>query len=418
VKIFSARYLLPIGAPLVEDGALLVENGRILAAGAHRELAAAHPGVAAVDFGEAVILPPLVNAHTHLELTDFPQWAQAAGESAEPADFVDWILRLVRVRRTVGDAAVRASIFEGLWNSLAAGTGAVGDVLTTLAAVDAYGGMPLSGRVFAEVLGVEKEPVAARLANIAALLGTPPGPALTWGLSPHAPYTLNAETMAQALAFAGERQLPLAIHWAETAAEIEFLTKGAGPIVERLYPAAGWPCPPKPAAVHSTKAAGEGGLLIHGAHLHDDEIDDIASAGHAVVLCPRSNSRFGAARAPLKALRRAGVPLALGTDSRASSPSLSVWDELAFARSWFAGTLDPLAWLEIATAGGAAALGLNEHTGRLAVGLDASFQVVPVPDGARAATLTEALCAEGHRAPPQALFLNGKCACRGPACCL
>lgn len=408
MEIFRARYLLPIGASPVADGALLVEGGHIAAVGTGRELAAAHPGVAAVDFGETVILPPMTNAHTHLELTDFPQWAEAAGETAEPGDFVDWIQRLVRVRRTVGDLAVAASLHKGLWESLAAGTGAIGDILTTLAVRPAYAGTSLSGRIFAEVLGVDTARVATRLAEIAGRLATPPGPALRWGLSPHAPYTLSAATLAQARAFAQERRLPLAMHQAESAAEIDFLNSACGPI-ERLYAAAGWPCPPKSLGEGGpTLALPPGSLLVHGAHLRDDEVDGVARTGQSVVLCPRSNSRFGAQRAPLEALRRAGVPLALGTDSRASSPSLSVWDELAFARQWFAGVLDPKDWLEIATIGGARALGLDGTMGRLAAGLEASFQVVAVPPGVTAATLAEGLCAEGYRTPPRALFLHGE----------
>lgn len=408
MKLFCARYLLPVGAPLIEGGALLVEGGRILAVGPCHALIAAQPGTEVIDFGEAVILPPLVNAHTHLELTDFPQWAEMAGEGDEPADFVDWILRLVRVRRAVNDGAARDSLARGLQQSLAAGTGAVGDILTTLAAAGGYADTPLPGRVFAEVLGLDPVQVAARLAAIGKHLDTPPGPVLSWGLSPHAPYTLSRETLALAIAFADEHALPLAIHRAETAEEVRFLTEGQGPL-ERLYLAAGWPWPPKLAEVPYAKVGSEGGgLLIHGVHLRDDEIDAVARAGQHVVLCPRSNSRFGATRAPLVALRQAGVPLAIGTDSRASSPSLSVWDELAFARSWFAGVLEPEAWLEIATLGGAKALGLTGRAGRLAAGMAASFQVVTVPPGAAPATLVEALCAGGTEITVQALFIGGE----------
>jgi cytosine/adenosine deaminase-related metal-dependent hydrolase len=403
MKIFRARYLLPIASPAVEDGALLVVDGRIVAVGAHAGLLAAHPGAALVDFGETVILPPLVNAHTHLELTDFPQWAEAAGEALEPGDFVDWILRLVRVRRTVAAAAVEASLAHGLRQSLAAGTGAVGDILTTLAALPAYAGTPLSGRVFAEVLGVDAQRVAARLTEIAGCLDRSPGPDLAWGLSPHAPYTLTEATLGQAGAFAQQHRLPLVMHWAETTAELAFMTAGEGPIAERLYPTAGWTLPADPPALESF-----GGLLVHGAHIDNAQIDGIARTGQGVVLCPRSNSLFGGTRAPVAALRRAGVPLALGTDSRASSPSLSVWDELAFARSWLAGALDPQGWLELATIGGARALGLAGEMGRLAPGLPASFQVLAVPPGATAATLAEALCAEGHRTPPRSLLLRGE----------
>ena len=406
MKIFTARYLLPIGAPLIEDGALLVEAGRICAVGTHRELTAAHPRAAVVACGSAVLLPPLVNAHTHLELTDFPHWAAAAGTTVPAGDFVDWILELVRVRRTVDTAEVRISLGKGLRRCLAAGTGAVGDILTTLAAVPAYAGTALRGRVFAEVLGVDQAQVAARLAEIAAMFGTPPGPALAWGLSPHAPYTLSAATLAQVCSLAGERTLPLAMHWAETAVELEFLARGSGPLAERLYPAAGWPRPPQPSS--AAVSLGPGGILIHGVYATAADIAAVAAAGHHVVLCPRSNRYFGVSRAPVAAFRQAGVPLALGTDSLASSPSLSLWDELAFARQWFAGALDPADWLEIATAGGAAALGLADRLGRLAPGMEASFQVVAVPAAATAATLSEALCAAGEQIMVQALYLGGE----------
>ncbi len=409
MKIYKARYLLPIGAPPIDDGALLVKAGRILAVASYRELAAAHPRVAAVDFGDAVILPPMVNAHTHLELTNFSQWAEHAGEREVPADFVDWILRLVRVRRMIGETAVRASLFEGLWESLAAGTGAVGDILTTLTAAPVYAGTPLRGRIFCEVLGIDQAKVAARLSEVAACQREQPEiAAFAWGLSPHAPYTLNGETLGQSLDFARQHALPLAIHWAETIEELEFLASHSGPLAKRLYPAAGWELPENPVTSGSAAHLPPANILVHGVHVDAAGVESIARAGLAVVLCPRSNSCFGDARAPIASYRQAGVPLALGTDSRASSPSLSLWEELAFARHWFTGALEPRAWLELATAGGAAVLGLDRRLGRLSAGLEASFQVVSQPDGATAATLDEALCAGGRAIAVQALFLGGE----------
>jgi cytosine/adenosine deaminase-related metal-dependent hydrolase len=403
-----ARYLLPIGAPPVEDGALLTEGGRILAVGRHGDLAAAHPRAVAVDFGDAVIMPPLVNAHTHLELTDFPQWSAAAGDGAGPADFVDWVMHLVRVRRAVAVADLRDALAAGLARSLRAGTGAIGDILTTLPAVAAYAGTPLRGRVYAEVLGIDAGQVATRLAEVGVWLATPPGPALDWGLSPHAPYTLNAATLAQVLDLARSRCLPLATHWAESAAELDFLEHAAGPL-RRLYQAAGWSAPAQSQGAGVWLAAlPQGTLLVHGVHMSAAAIEAVAVAGLHLALCPRSNQRFGAARAPVAACRRAGIQLALGTDSLASSPSLSVWDELAFAWRCFAGALDPLDWLEIATAGGAAALGLDGQMGRLTPGLEASFQVVAVPAGAAATDLAEALCAGGQDVAVQALYLGGE----------
>ena len=99
--LYTARYLLPIAAPPIEDGALLVDGERILAVGSRSELRKTSFEAKEIDFGDAFLMPPMVNAHTHLELSSFPGWATAAGEVETPQDFVDWMLRLVRVRRNL-----------------------------------------------------------------------------------------------------------------------------------------------------------------------------------------------------------------------------------------------------------------------------------------------------------------------------
>lgn len=407
VTLHRSRYLLPITAPPCEDGALLVAGSRLLAVGSYRDLAPLAGDADLVDYGESVILPPLVNAHTHLELTHFPLWAAAAGEVAPPADFVGWIERMIRIRRALPADAPGASLAEGLRASLRAGTGAVGDILTTLAAAGCYQGSPLSGTVFCEVLGVDSGRVAARLAEILPLLGQPPAARLRWGLSPHAPYTLSGTTLAEATAFAAAHGLPLAGHWRETAEEAAFLAEAAGPLAGRLYPLAGWPLPAAPVPWGNPAAYPPGSLLIHGVHAGEQDVAGLAARGQRVVLCPRSNSLFGTARAPLAAYLRQGVPLALGTDSLASAPSLSVWEELAFARQWYAGILAPDQWLAIATHGGAAALGVGALLGGLEAGRGASFQVVGIPAGAVAGTLGEALAEAGAAIEVRGLLLAG-----------
>ena len=238
--LYAADCLLPVAAPPIEGRALLAIDGRIAAIGTRKDLCAAHPGVPLVDFGDAVMLPPLANAHTHLELTDFPAWAAAADERGTGRDFVDWILRLVRVRRTVSAEQVAASLTAGLDASLRAGTGMLGDICTSLDAVDAYRNSPLYGRVFAEVLGHAEDAVAARLSAIGAMLGTSPGPELRWGLSPHAPYTLSESALAQVFAFAAEHSLANAMHLAESNDETCFLKDGRGNIAVRLFGEARW----------------------------------------------------------------------------------------------------------------------------------------------------------------------------------
>jgi len=164
--LYRARYVLPIISSLVEDGAVLVESGLIRAVGYYRDLAETHPEAVLVDFGESVLLPPMVNAHAHLELTAFSDWAAAAGEPLAPQNFVDWILWLVRIRMDVGEDQLKASLEAGLKASLLAGTGAIGDIFTSLNAVEAYLESPLYGQVFAEVLGHDLDLIEARLLSI------------------------------------------------------------------------------------------------------------------------------------------------------------------------------------------------------------------------------------------------------------
>ncbi|MCK4535741.1 MAG: amidohydrolase family protein, partial [Desulfuromonadales bacterium] len=367
------------------------------------------------DFGDAVLLPPMVNVHTHLELTEFQVWAQECGIPQISGTFVDWILHLVKIRRMIDPARFSASLSAGLQASLAAGVGAVGDILTTLETASAYQPSPLRGRVFCEVLGRDSEQVTARLKSIEALTSASCAAGLSWGISPHAPYTLAEATAAQIAEFAVRKDLPIAIHLAETEEEVTFLEKAQGPIAEHLYTSAGWQVTAsshdglRPVAwAERCACLPLGSLVVHGVHVNEDDVNCLANRNCSVALCPRSNSAFGAARAPLALYRAAGVNLALGTDSMASAPSLSIWDELAFARSWFQGELSPAEWLEMATLDGAIALGIGQSFGSLAPAKEASFQVTSVPAGASLASLEEALCEQGEQAAVHELFIAGK----------
>lgn len=412
--LYRARFLLPISAPPIEDGAMIVENGCIRAVGSHRELAAAHPEAAVVDFGDAVLLPPMVNAHTHLELSSFAEWAAAAGETYAPQDFVDWILWLVRVRRSINEEQLQASLAEGLKKSLRTGTGAVGDILTTLSTASVYRHSPLRGRIFAEVLGQDPAVVGERLAAIEGVAENPPGSCLDWGLSPHAPYTLSSTIAAKVFAFAGRKSLQCCIHLAESTDETHFLQSGTGTIAEKLYAAAKWDpsvdaapgCSPVSAFCRQGRLR-QGDLVVHGVQVDAADIALLKQACCFVALCPRSNAALNVGKAPVAAYLKAGVPLALGTDSMASSSSLSLWDEIAFARDWFMGEAEPRDWLEMATLGGAKALCLHDRMGRLSPGCEASFQVVTLPEMPLMSELEEALCTSGRDVKVTHLYLGG-----------
>ena len=293
----------------------------------------------------------------------------------------------------------------GIKQLLAAGTGAVGDILTTPAALAPLLASPLYGRIFFETIGLEEERFAPALAAAVASARSLTFP-LHGGLSPHATYTVSAGHLQKAIS-AG---LPVTIHCAESPEESLFLQDGRGAIADELYPAAGWPLPERapglsPVAWLATHGAlSPQTLLIHGVQVTAGDAARIASSGATVVLCPRSNAQLGVGTAPIGLYKAASVPLALGTDSRASNDSLSLWDEIAFARSVYP-ELSPVELLAIATRGGAQALGLAQEMGELTAGSGAHLQVLTAAKLPPAAELAEWLCNAEHRVT--ALWLAG-----------
>ncbi len=388
--IYSAKYLVPADAPPIASGALLDLDGEIAAVGTLAELKRSHPGVEVVEFTDGVIVPVLVNAHTHLELTDYPQWAEKSGETEAPSDFVDWILRLIRVKRPLDKALFHDSVANGITQSVAYGTGAVGDILSHYPSRSAYLAAPLLGTVFLESLGQDPAVIQRVRQGLNSVLREPQAGPLALGISPHSPYSISGTYMASLFQMAGKEKLRCSTHLAESPEEIAFLADSRGPLVSKLYTTIGWESlVPRAAGCSPTEyLQSKGGLfpenlLVHGVQLTRPEIDLLATHRMHLALCPRSNARLNVGKAPAGRLLKAGVRLALGTDSLASNDSLSLWDEMAFARRWFAGELDAPTLFRMATLGGAEALGLESQIGSLTVGKQSSFQVLR-PDEALA----------------------------------
>jgi cytosine/adenosine deaminase-related metal-dependent hydrolase len=413
--LYRARFVLPITASPLEDGAVLVESGRIVAVGPWQELVVAYPGVTIIDFGDTVLLPTMVNAHTHLELCLYPKWCAAWQDMSTDNSFVEWIRHLIRIKRSLPKEAYPASVQAGITACLNSGCGAVGDNLSIYSARSAYSNSPILGRLFFEILGHDTAVSQKQLADIEKIISLESLGEMQCGLAPHSPYSLSRNVLTGLLGHGSQHRLPVSMHLAESEEEARFLESAEGPITERLYPYVGWKELIPPAAHQSpvaylmdTGPLPEKMLLVHGVHVAGNEMASIFRAGATVVLCPRSNARLGVGRAPIENYLEAGVPLALGTDSLASAESLSIWDELAFCQEWFEGAAVPEVWLEMATLGGARALGLEKRIGCLEPDMEASFQVVDVPETAQFDNLCDTLCRDGRKVQVTAHYLAGR----------
>jgi len=390
MQIYAASYLLPISGSPVEGGAVAVEKGRIKAVGKLSELlkkftAPVH------EFPGTVLMPGLVNAHSHLELTHYPNWLIQSGDQSGFSSYVDWILQVIKVKRTVGIAELSSSLLHGLNMSLQSGTTMVGDILSTRQLIPLYNKSIISGRVYLEFIGQDKSRFLPVIDGLDAEIESIPDNFLP-GISPHSPYSVSKLLLESLVAVARSKNVPIAMHLSESAEEVEFLNCSTGKISEELYPFVGWSdYIPDPMRNTSTEwldcsgALSPDFLAIHGVHLSSSDIDKLRERGASVVLVPRSNYNLDVGKAPVMEMLKAGIPLSLGTDSLASSDSLSLWDEMRFLLDTFPQSFSPVDALNMATIGSAKAIHLDHEAGTLEPGKRADFIVmetggIPAPE--------------------------------------
>jgi len=382
MKIIAASYLYNPGLPPIEGGAVAVRDGRILEVGTISELTAAY-SAPIVEYSDSVIMPGMVNAHTHLELTHFPAWKIRKGLDYAPRTYVDWVIQVIKLRRGLSRDEVTHSVSEGIRLSKWAGTTTVGEILTDLSFLPLYRDLRLYGRVYLEAIGQEPQSCFQRRGEIEHALTTFSDDLLVPGISPHAPHTLSETFMREINSLAKAYVVPTMIHLAESAEELDFCYDSTGPIAELLYPFAGWDAflpPPRrmsPVAyIDSLGLLGPQTTAVHCAHVTPADVGILRDRGVAVVLCPRSNERLAVGSPPFMLFRGGGIPLALGTDSLASNDSLSMWDEVRFMHEQHPRLFSPDELLSMATAGGARALHLQDRVGSLDPGKRADIQVV------------------------------------------
>jgi cytosine/adenosine deaminase-related metal-dependent hydrolase len=376
---YRARWLLPVSGPPIEDGVLGVTGSRIEYIGS----AADAPPGEEMDFGEALLLPGLVNTHTHLELT-------AMRGSLEELEFPDWIDKLRASRNEIfSEAMLLDSARYGIAEGLLAGITTYADTCASGVALAAMIELGVRGIMYQEVFGPAPERRVAAMDDLRARLAAcvlPPdeAPLVRVGVSPHAPYTVSDELYSDTAGYAREAGLPIAVHVAESAAEWELVCKGTGSLAARLS-VRGIATPVRArspiALLESAGALGPDTLLIHCVHVDDRDVSAMADRGCAVAHCPVSNAKLGHGIAPLTEMLAAGLTIGLGSDSVASNNRMHMLEEARTAvlqqRARQRSPDAVPAWqaLELATIGGARALRLDDRVGTLERGKDADFAV-------------------------------------------
>ncbi len=371
----SGRHVLTPDEPVRERGWVRFAGGRITAVG-HRDRPAD-----AVDADGCIILPGLVNAHTHLEFSALEGSFDASG------GLPGWIGRVVAWRRARSAAAgetatVAAAIIAGLAESAAAGVTSVGDIATAWPPTVVTAGSPRL-RVFREGLGLGPATMSVASGGVTRDLNRLRAAGISGGVSPHAPYSVAAPLGRAILAVARARRLPVEMHLLESEAEAELLARGTGAFRDLLDSLGVWDAsrPPRllPAAEWITLLArARRGVVVHATHIGRDPDALARLARHrdrlCVAVCPRTTLALSGVLPPVALLRAAGIRVCLGTDGRGSNPDLSI---LAECRTLVdAGLASPAEALAMATRHGAWALGFERRTGRLMPGRAADLLVL------------------------------------------
>jgi cytosine/adenosine deaminase-related metal-dependent hydrolase len=371
---YHARWIVPVSAPPIAHGTLVERAGRIVWVGTRDDAPALEPRDADVDLGDAVLLPGLVNAHCHLELTTMRGFLDGLG-------FREWVLRLTSARRAVLDeAALLDSARLGVEEGVRAGITTFADTGDSGTGFDAMLERGVRGICYREVFGPDPaqcQRAVAELREKVERMRARETTLVRAGLSPHAPYTVSDPLYVATAALARELAAPVAVHIAESAIESELVTAGAGAFADGLRQRGISVSPRARSPIALLDALGVldvDPLLIHCVRVDEDDIRAIADHRCAVAHCPASNARLAHGIAPLAELLAVGLDVGLGSDSVASNDRMDLLDEarqallFATARSREPNTLSAAQALELATLGGARALRLDGEIGSLEAG--------------------------------------------------
>jgi len=372
--VLTARYVVPVDRPPIREGGICIQDGCIARVAPRQDL----PGEPVEDLGDAVLLPGFINAHTHLELSGY------AGR-LKPSSLWKWLARLVRLRRKADPHDEQASAARAAAESLQAGVTCIVDISRRGDTWSALRSVPIRKVCVAELLTLAKHPPRNPAELVQAVEAVPADDRLLPGVSPHAPYTVRGDHLAETVQLARRRGWPITTHWAETREECRWLMRGGGvlgALIRSLGGADSISSPRCPPIVYAERLGllSMPALLAHVNYITDEELDRLREGSAAVVYCPRSHRFFGHKRHRWRDMLEAGVTVCVGTDSAASLPAgatLSVLDELRFLHREHP-DVPPETLLSMATLSPARALGLDGQIGSLTPGKRGDLVAVPL----------------------------------------
>ncbi|MBC7785546.1 MAG: amidohydrolase family protein [Burkholderiales bacterium] len=328
MTIIRARHLATMKGPVIEDGCVIVDAGRVVQVGA---TSVVRPGRIDEEI-DGVLMPGLMNRHTHLELTNVPR------PTTPPATFQDWIAWLgpaIRGDPESFDARRGDAVRAGIAQCIRFGVTEVWDISQNVEIVrPILASAPIRSTSFGECLGIGERRGRFDVLMRQAMDESLANERMRIGVSPHAPYTVDERGYAMVLQGTAHGGIPVMTHLAETEDEGRFLLDHSGAF-GGLYASLGIDAGPAPAFsegpiawLRAIGGAASGIIAAHVNYASDEDINHLSAMKAHVVWCPRTHTYFGHPPHRWREMQRAGIKVSIGTDSCASSPDLNIVDDL------------------------------------------------------------------------------------------
>jgi len=376
--IISSKLLVPVTSPPSADSALVIHDEKIVAIGPREEVIKRYPEKEIRNYPQGIILPGLINLHTHLEYT-------ALEGLTEPAPFLDWLDNLIMRSKKFSTKDWGESYKRGIEELKRCGVTTVVDVARRGVGLDDLVASALRGIYCIEFVAVDDSHLLSAgeelKRTLDSALTTTQGTKVQIGLAPHSVYTLSKKALILVAELAREKNLVLTIHLAELRAESELITQGRGPLTDFLSRYQLDTVPPEGFGLSSAAYLRECGILdsklvaSHGVWVDDEDLELLRDRGIGIALCVRSNHFLKNGRAPLEQMKSQGIHFGIGTDSLASNVSLDLFEELRFFKSRYQGFSDE-ALLQMITVNSAEVLGMSEMIGSVEKGKKADLVVM------------------------------------------
>ena len=358
---------------VVADPWTVLENGYVQMVGENIEAVGTgkpqDPGQVH-DLGPGALVAPMVNAHTHLELSALK------GAVALDVGFQKWVSELLRIRNSLTEIELLSGAADGVLELDRAGCRIVAEVSTLGITRQLFRSSPLSGIFFHEHLGSGNPEISE----------VHPSSSFRSSLAAHAPHTTSPELLRSIKTMTLSRNLPMSVHLAESEDEWRFITAVRGAwadfLTERNIDFSNWPLPAKSPVdyLDTLGVLDSKTLAVHLIHCSSEDLELLRSSDTKVCFCPRSNFLLHQKLPDIPRFLASGFKPCLGTDSLASTPSLSILDEMTFIASKY-DSISPVEILAMGTLYGAAAINMDKKCGRLAPDFKGVPHFVPIQAG-------------------------------------